>query len=273
MDKDSSQYWTAFFKNEKALLDYVNHNCELLDVVPGCEPRYQIFSEYEGLQKTKAPAYIRCVAVLPDDGIEFSQLYHVMVESLLNARAENNQKSKRLPTRFPVRYDNVECITTRRNRAIKSFSLVPHDKVVLNKTIVFEAGGHQSIIDEYQAHVSVFKKHGFKTASVAQHLTSTHFGSAPTISLTVDTDELFEKFNTDHIQARVETGFQYRATLRKEGQTRGEQVNYGFIVLDKNSRPDIFIASPQQPRANRLENTAKQIDLPIVTETSLYIKE
>tara|TARA_R110002167_G_scaffold366451_1_gene597534 strand:+ start:16832 stop:17656 length:825 start_codon:yes stop_codon:yes gene_type:complete len=273
MAKEHSQFWATFFNKEQALLDYVNTSCELLDVVTGCEPEYKKFSEFKGVTVTKAPMYIRCVVGLPDGGSDFELLYSEMVESLMKAREADNQTSKRLLNRFPVRYDNVSSITTRTNRAIKSFALKPDTEVILNKIMAYDTEGVDIVMEGFNKDVKALIEHDYKTASIKEYTTSTHYGSTPTIALVIDSNELFEKFNTDHIQARVETGKQYRATLRRADETRGKQVNYGFIVLDNKSKPGIFQASPQQPRANRLENTAKEVKLPISTETSFYIKD
>jgi hypothetical protein len=67
MPTEKSQHWAEFFNKELALLDYVNTTCQIIDVVTGCEPTYKRFSDLKGMITTKAPAYIRCVAVLPDN--------------------------------------------------------------------------------------------------------------------------------------------------------------------------------------------------------------
>lgn len=91
-------------------------------------------------------------------------------------------------------------------------------------------------------------------------------------SLVIRTDEFYEMAGADRIQARRQTGVQYRATVRHCGESRGVRAMLGLMVIDQNSDPVVVFPVPGAPRPHSLATAGREVLLPIETPYQFFFK-
>lgn len=91
-------------------------------------------------------------------------------------------------------------------------------------------------------------------------------------SLVIRTDEFYEMAGADRIQARRQTGVQYRATVRHCGESRGVRAMLGLMVIDQNSDPVVVFPVPEAPRPHSLAAAGREVLLPIETPYQFFVK-
>ncbi|WP_233268288.1 hypothetical protein [Pantoea sp. BAV 3049] len=91
-------------------------------------------------------------------------------------------------------------------------------------------------------------------------------------SLVRRTDELYKLAGTDRIQARRQTGVQYRATVRHYGESRGVRAMLDLMVIDQDSDPVMVFPVPEAPRSHSLAAAGREVLLPVETPYHFFAK-
>ncbi|HHK9791067.1 TPA: hypothetical protein ACQZI9_005751, partial [Klebsiella pneumoniae] len=120
--------------------------------------------------------------------------------------------------RFPVFYHNVEQINVTQHRAFSSVRV--EGEFVTVKTYTDVKG--------IPPDLEKLRTAGFTPEVLDDVLFK---------SLVIPVAELHELAGVDRIQARRQTGIQYRATVRHVGESRGRRTMLGLMVIDQDSDP------------------------------------
>lgn len=260
--------WRAFFEAEKALFERLNDTsfCECLY---GSELAYLTYHNAAGVQLEKPPRYVHWVGQLVCPAAE-QHCQTLMAE--MRKAYQAVQPDKPLLSRWPSLYHEVEQLNISCYDAYSSYRLKAGERFELNHWAL-TGSNHDELQEKVDEQVASLHKFGLLSASkemVIQQGLQGRFYEA--LSLTVSNNELFRFAGSRHIQARRHTGQHYRALLRHEGQSAGRRVNLGLIIIDADSELQLHHSLPQAPRPHRLELTALQLELPVPTTYTLYIK-
>lgn len=255
---EEARRWALCLNQERSFYDYVLDHCE--ELYSQTPPAFTSY-EHEGREMYRAPKYIRWVGKLKVSDGEF--LYHLNELKEAYAYALDSRFTGTFPRRFVRYYKNVESITTSTNQAYKSWRVKgltqPGDLegLVPMKIVNLDHCERKEIEEAYS-----------RLYHEARELTAIGLDAVVRdtregLELMVKEKALYDYFKTDHIQARLHTGTQYRARLRHAGESKGERIPLGFIVIDEDSpikRVDFSL--PQAQRPHTLAKLGKELRWP-----------
>lgn len=252
-----------FNQLERDFFEYVlTHSKELLSQT---KPAYTC-REYKGEVRHKAPKHIRWVGKLQVDDSEFLRRLEELKAAY--AYAMHQHFTGAYPRRFVRYYKQVEYMTSSTNEAYKSWRLKGLEREGDLKGFVpmkvirlanFGEKGSEKAYDRLYHEAKGLTAIGLEAKT---HLRAV-MGVPMSLELMVKEKALFTYFGTSHIQAREHTGTQFRARLRHVGQSKGERIPFGFIVIDKDSPIDrVDYSLPQAERPHTLAKLGKELTWP-----------
>lgn len=254
----------AIFNNlERDFFEYVlTHSEELLSQT---KPAY-IRNEFKGKVTYKPPKYIRWVGKLQVNDSEFLRRLAELKAAYAYAMHEHFTGS--YPRRFVRYYKEVEYMTSSTNEAYKSWRLKGLERggdfkgFVPMKVISLANYGKEGTEKAYDRLYHEARELTVIGLEAKAHMRAV-MGVPMSLELLVKEKALYTFFETDHIQAREHTGTQYRARLRHVGDSKGERIPLGFIVIDKDSPIDrVDYSLPQAERPHTLAKLEKMLRWP-----------
>lgn len=251
MSRPGSGLWRKFYQCEQMLFAVLNSQCKCLYSAGDDELKYNEFRNQQGTVLCKPPRFVHWIGHFNEDWDEVRMLSDDMKGYYYEAVGKS--KFSKYPARFPVFYSNVEQINVTQNRAFSSVQ-VDGDFVDL-KTY---SGDSDATGD-----IESLRASGF-TAVIRDE---TFYRT-----LSIPVSELFTLAGTDRIQVRRPTGIQYRAVVRKKGETRGVRSKLGIMLIDKDSDPSLVFPHPEAPRPHSLAATGTEISVPLETPFQFYAK-
>lgn len=246
----------AIFNNlEREFFEYVLTHCD--ELLSQTKPAYTK-SEYKGEVTYKAPKYIRWVGKLQVDDSEFLSRLEELKAAYAYALHQHFNGS--YPRRFVRYYKDVEHMTSSTNEAYKSWRLKGLERegdlkgFVPMKVISLANYGEEGTEKAYDRLYHEARELTAIGLEAKAHMRAV-MGVPMSLELLVKEKTLYTFFETDHIQGREHTGTQFRARLRHVGDSKGERIPFGFIVIDKDS--PIGCVDYSLPQAERPHTLAK----------------
>lgn len=244
------QLWKTFYNSEQKLFKMLNKQCTCLYSSGDEELRYVKFVCDNGAVLTKPPRFIHWIGHLKNDPDEIINQCRIVRREYASAMGK---KFMKYLSRFPVHYTNVEQINVRQHLAFSSVR----------------------VTGEY-----VTLKNFFDTKDILPYMEKLRAaGFTPKVidnvlfkSLMLSTAEFFDMAGSDHIQMRKCTGMQYCATVRRAGQSRGDRVMLGLMIIDQHSNPAVVSPLKEAPRPHSLAACGREILLPVDTPYQFYAR-
>ncbi|WP_319784477.1 hypothetical protein [Oceanisphaera sp. IT1-181] len=263
---DNKAAWRHFYAAEKAFYAFLEQSCT--EAVFGEYPAYSEHRTANGALLTRPPRFVRSIIVVPTALKRelMEQIQHLQ-EAFFAAAPEG-----KLPVRWPSVYHGVEQVNISVNTAHSSKAVVPGEALRL-KTAQWpkEKAAQAALLAQFTLEQQALIAWGLSSAAIDEALEIGRFGQpAIVLTLTVDSQELLEVTGCANIQARKFTGSQYRARIRRVGESAGTRVKLGLMVLLGNDSPQVVTATPQAPRPHQLSATATAIELPIEAEFTFF---
>lgn len=249
MDKGQRDRWRMFYLSEQKLFTMLNDQCQCLYSSGDDELKYSEFQNQHGTILNKPPRFVHWIGHLKGDADEIKEQAGLVRNDYV--RAVGQKKFTKYPCRFPVFYSNVEQINVTQHRAFSSVR-VEGDHVAV-KTY-FD-------VNDIPPDMEKLRAAGF-TPEVRDDVLFK--------SIVIRTDELYELAGADRVQARRQTGIQYRATVRHTGESRGVRAMLGLMVIDQHSNPAVVFPVPEAPRPHSLAAAGREILLPIDTPFQFF---
>lgn len=250
MNKGQRDKWRIFYYAEQSLFNMLNEQCQCLYSAGDDELRYSEYQNQHGTVLNKPPRFLHWIGHLQCSDEEAKEQLHLMQNCYARATGKN---FKKYPSRFPVFYSNVEQINVTQHRAFSSVRV--EGEYVTVKTY-FD-------VNDIPPDLEKLRAAGFTPEVMDEVLFK---------SLVIRTDELYELAGADRIQARRQTGIQYRATVRRAGETRGVRSMLGLMVIDQHSNPAVVFPVPEAPRPHSLAVAGREVLLPVETPYQFFVK-
>ncbi|MCI3067347.1 hypothetical protein [Escherichia coli] len=251
MNKGQRDRWKMFYLTEQKLFHMLNEQCQCLYSSGDDELKYSEFKNQHGTVLNKPPRFVHWIGHLKGDADEIKERAALMRNDYV--RAVGEKKFTKYPSRFPVFYSNVEQINVTQHRAFSSVRV--EGEYVTVKTY-FD-------VNDIPPDMEKLRAAGFTPEVMDEVLFK---------SLVIRTDELYELAGADRIQARRQTGIQYRATVRRAGETRGVRSMLGLMVIDQHSNPAVVFPVPEAPRPHSLAVAGREVLLPVETPYQFFIR-
>lgn len=251
MDKGQRDRWRMFYLSEQKLFNQLNEQCKCLYSSGEDELKYSEFKNQHGTVLNKPPRFVHWIGQLQGDATELKDRAALVRHDYSRAVGEKN--FTKFPSRFPVFYRNVEQINVTQHRAFSSVRVEGEQVAVKTYTDV----------KDIPPDMEKLRAAGFTPEVLDDVLFK---------SLVIRTDELYELAGSNRIQARRQTGVQYRATVRHCGESRGVRVMLGLMVIDQDSDPVVVFPVPEAPRPHSLAAAGREILMPVETPYQFFIK-
>lgn len=251
MDKGQRDRWRMFYLSEQKLFSELNEQCKCLYSSSDDELKYSEFENQHGTVLNKPPRFVHWIGHLQGDDTEIKNRAGLVRNDYVLAVGQKN--FTKFPSRFPVFYRNVEQINVTQHRAFSSVRV--EGEFVTIKTY--------ADVTDIPPDLEKISAAGFSPEVLDEVLFK---------SLVIRTDELYEFAGADRIQARRQTGVQYRATVRHCGESRGVRAMLGLMVIDQESDPVVVFPVPEAPRPHSLAAAGREIVLPVETPYQFFIK-
>ncbi|EMV9943727.1 hypothetical protein WKK88_004201 [Salmonella enterica] len=240
-----------FYLSEQKLFSELNEQCKCLYSSSDDELKYSEFENQHGTVLNKPPRFVHWIGHLQGDDTEIKNRAGLVRNDYVRAVGQKN--FTKFPSRFPVFYRNVEQINVTQHRAFSSVRV--EGEFVTIKTY--------ADVTDIPPDLEKISAAGFSPEVLDEVLFK---------SLVIRTDELYEFSGADRIQARRQTGVQYRATVRHCGESRGVRAMLGLMVIDQESDPVVVFPVPEAPRPHSLAAAGREIVLPVETPYQFFIK-
>ncbi|HGA3067410.1 TPA: hypothetical protein ACIR5J_004674 [Enterobacter hormaechei] len=251
MDKGQRDRWRMFYLSEQKLFSQLNEQCKCLYSSGDDELKYSEFMNQDGTVLNKPPRFVHWIGHLKGDDTEIKDQAGLVRNDYVRAVGQEN--FSKFPSRFPVFYHNVEQINVTQHRAFSSVRV--EGEFVTVKTYTDVKG--------IPPDLEKLRTAGFTPEVLDDVLFK---------SLVIPVAELHELAGVDRIQARRQTGIQYRATVRHVGESRGRRTMLGLMVIDQDSDPAVVFPVPEAPRPHSLAAAGREIVLPVETPFQFFIK-
>jgi len=240
-----------FYLSEQKLFKQLNEECKCLYSSGDDELKYSEFRNQNGTILNRPPRFVHWIGHLQGDDTEIKSRAALVRNDYV--RAVGQKDFKKFPARFPVFYRNVEQINVTQHRAFSSVRV--EGEFVAVKTF--------TDVKDIPPDLEKLRAAGFTPEVLDEVLFK---------SLVIPVAELYELAGADRIQARRQTGLQYRATVRHCGESRGVRAMLGLMVIDQDSDPVVVFPVPEAPRPHSLAASGREIVLPIETNFQFYAK-
>lgn len=251
MDKGQRDRWRMFYLSEQKLFSQLNEQCKCLYSSGEDELKYSAFENQHGTVLNKPPRFVHWIGHLQGDATEIKDRAGLVRNNYVRAVGQKN--FTKFPSRFPVFYRNVEQINVTQHRAFSSVRV--EGEFVIVKTF--------TDVKDIPPDLEKLRAAGFTPEVLDDVLFK---------SLVIRTDEFYEMAGADRIQARRQTGIQYRATVRHVGESRGVRAMLGLMVIDQDSDPVVVFPVPEAPRPHSLAVAGREVLLPVETPYQFFIK-
>lgn len=251
MDKGQRDRWRMFYLSEQKLFTQLNEQCKCLYSSGDDELKYGEFENRHGTVLNKPPRFVHWIGHLQGDATEIKDRAGLVRNDYVRAVGQKN--FTKFPSRFPVFYRNVEQINVTQHRAFSSVRV--EGEYVAVKTY--------ADVNDIPPDLEKLRTAGFTPEVLDDVLFK---------SLVIPVAELYELAGADRIQARRQTGVQYRATVRHAGESRGVRVMLGLMVIDQDSDPMVVFPVPEAPRPHSLVASGREIVLPLETPFQFFAK-
>ncbi|HGA5099706.1 TPA: hypothetical protein ACISXK_004657, partial [Salmonella enterica subsp. enterica serovar Weltevreden] len=251
MNKGQCDRWKMFYLTEQKLFHMLNEQCQCLYSSGDDELKYSEFKNQHGTVLNKPPRFVHWIGHLKGDADEIKERAALMRNDYV--RAVGEKKFTKYPSRFPVFYSNVEQINVTQHRAYSSVRV--EGEYVTVKTY--------TDVKDIPPDLEKLRAAGFTPEVLDEVLFK---------SLVIPVAEFYELAGADRIQARRQTGVQYRATVRYVGESRDVRAMLGLMVIDQDSDPAVVFPVPEAPRPHSLAVAGREVQLPVETPYQFFIK-
>ncbi|WP_305831172.1 hypothetical protein [Photobacterium leiognathi] len=228
--------WRNFYLLEEEFLKWLDENG--VSLANDSDSTTYIEKMVQGVRLTKPPKYIRQVLNLNHDCYEEAQTRFADVrQAFIDAKHDDgiDDESKiRFPDRFPIFIDSAASqINIIKNAAYKSKVLKRNDtQLTLFKCNVEAEHLALDMFDKISA--------VYPSAEIFRSLLS------KTISISINGNDVLDKFDASEITMREYTGTQYRAKIVFDDERESEREKYGFLIVPHSVA--IFDTVPQKRR-------------------------
>ena len=227
--------WRNFFVLEEELLKWLDENGTSLVNDTGVNT--YIEKVVQGVRLTKPPKYIRQVLLLKEDLYEEAQTRFADVkQAFVYAKRDDgiDEAKIRFPDRFPIFIDSAASqINIIKNAAYKSKVLKRNDtQLTLFKC---DVNSEHLALDMFDKISAVYP-----SAKIFRSLLSKE------ISISINGNDVLDRFDANEITMREYTGTQYRAKIVFDDERESEREKYGFLIV--HNSVDIFNTVPQKKR-------------------------
>ena len=272
-----NELWGAFYEYEKRFYSWLSKSALILLDIKASSDMYDVEGQPASFGysvqivkvgvRYRPPRFIRKVITFKSLELfeECKEKHNVLTELYDKAVTFMNEDSKktRYPNRFPVFHERVAQINHSRDDAYSARILPDEGQLTLYSGNVDE---------EWNTDVhSAFKAHGFGSVET----TYDKFGELMTIR--VDIDELrqyLECSDDSRVHVRHFTGSQYTCRISFDDDTpKPVRSKFGLIVVHPDSFPSIFATPPRKKRADKLELSARKVEMPIDLGFSVFVTE
>ena len=254
--ENKNKEWIRFFVSEKLLFEWIRSNAVLLHQQSPMEYEIYYISDI-GDVFDRPPQYIRAIYKLRtvDSSVHFLKLLETYKKNFL--RAVGKDKFKNYPIRMANFYENIDQINLSTHHAYESVTL-QEDKYF---TIVRKLKSH--LRDQpYQLENFIKKMEEYARDLDKIGIESVVSISKVSVGLSINTNDLFDYIKSKDIRARRLSGTHYRALVRKKHSSRGDRESFGLMILNSESRAEIYTSTPEESRPHKLQNIAQEIRLP-----------
>lgn len=247
---DNKQIWKAFFELEQSFYDYVIESCdELYNQDP---PKF-----IEVNDQLKAPKYIRWIGRLKHDSSELQQRLAALKQAYQLAARED---FKSYPMRFCEYYEHVDQINITTNTAFRSRQLKPGFFTLFELN---EHRGNKEALNQQESELAelIEQLKAYKIESRVK-VEQSMFGLTHHF-FQLNAKDVFSYFKLDKIQLREPSGQQFRGRVRYQGESAGERIKLGFIVVDRDSECRVVRSNEQAERPHSLVKQGRELFLPV----------
>lgn len=228
--------WRDFFVLEEEFLKWLDENGTSL--ANDSDATTYIEKMVQGVRFTKPPKYIRQVLQLTDDLYEEAQtIFADVKQAFVDAKFDDgidDEAKIRFPDRFPIFIDSAASqINIIKNAAYKSKVLKRND----TQLTLFKCN-----VETEQLALDMFDKISavYPSAEIFHSLISKD------ISISINGNDVLDKFDACEITMREFTGTQYRAKIVFDDARESEREKYGFLIV--SNKVDIYQTVPQKRR-------------------------
>ncbi|WP_318444863.1 hypothetical protein [Photobacterium leiognathi] len=227
--------WRNFFVLEEELLKWLDENGTSLVNDSGVNT--YIEKVVQGVRLTKPPKYIRQVLLLTEDLYEEAQTrFSDVKQAFLDAKIDDgiDEAKIRFPDRFPIFIDSAASqINIIKNAAYKSKVLKRND----TQLTLFncDVNSEHLALDMFDKISAVYP-----SAEIFRSLLSKE------ISISINGNDVLDRFDANEITMREYTGTQYRAKIVFDDERESEREKYGFLIV--SNKVDIYQTVPQKRR-------------------------
>lgn len=227
--------WRKFYLLEEELLKWLDENGTSLVNDSGVNTYIEKVTQ--NVRLTKPPKYIRQVLLLKENLYEEAQNRFADVkQAFLDAKRDDgiDEAKIRFPDRFPIFIDSTASqINIIKNAAYKSKLLKRND----TKLTLFncDVNSEHLALDMFDKISAVYP-----SAEIFRSLLSKE------ISISINGNDVLDKFDASEITMREFTGTQYRAKIVFNDERESEREKYGFLIVRHSV--DIFNTVPQKKR-------------------------
>ncbi|WP_318473057.1 hypothetical protein [Photobacterium leiognathi] len=227
--------WRKFYLLEEEFLKWLDENG--LSLANDSDSTTYIEKMVQGVRLTKPPKYIRQVLLLTEDLYQEAQTRFADVkQAFLDAKIDDgiDEAKIRFPDRFPIFIDSAASqINIIKNAAYKSKVLKRNDtQLTLFKCNVEAEHLALDMFDKISA--------VYPSAEIFRSLLN------KTISISINGNDVLDKFDASEITMREFTGTQYRAKIVFDDERESEREKYGFLIVPHSVA--IFNTVPQKRR-------------------------
>ncbi|WP_318494053.1 hypothetical protein [Photobacterium leiognathi] len=227
--------WRKFYLLEEEFLKWLDENG--LSLANDSDSTTYIEKMVQGVRLTKPPKYIRQVLLLTEDLYQEAQTRFADVkQAFLDAKIDDgiDEAKIRFPDRFPIFINSAASqINIIKNAAYKSKVLKRNDtQLTLFKCNVEAEHLALDMFDKISA--------VYTSAEIFRSLLS------KTISISINGNDVLDKFDASEITMREYTGTQYRAKIVFDDERESEREKYGFLIVPHSVA--IFNTVPQKRR-------------------------
>ncbi|RYY74599.1 MAG: hypothetical protein EOO52_13625 [Gammaproteobacteria bacterium] len=269
---ENKEQWKDFFNAEKGLFEFLRRFCDCLHSigVNNETAPHLSYAEYvtpAGVTLERPPRFIHWIGRLrsSEDELTYAELAKHVLDMY---RKAVGKKFTHYPVRFPEFYKSVDQINISSSSAYSSKSLDANDVVRLKTLQYINTNQRTNAIRLLNDDIKILNGAGYPGAYVA-NVTDLR---AVAVALEIPAQIIIKKAGGGKIQMREYTGQQYRALVRKSGETKGLRKKLGLMVLSNDSIADIFFSAPQAPRKHSYESCGTSVDLQIHTDVKLWVK-
>lgn len=275
--KQRSKLWSAFYEDEKQFYAWLCKNAITLLDINASSDMYDVegqpvpFGYSMQIMKVgiryRPPRFIRKIITFRALELfdECKERHNVLTELYDKAVSFMNEDSKkpRYPNRFPVFYERVAQINHSQDDAYSARILPDEGQFTLY------SGSVDAELNE-DVH-SAFKAHGFNSVET----TYDKFGELMTIRVAIDELRQYLECSDDsRVHVRHFTGSQYTCRISFDsGESKAVRSKFGLIVVHPDDCPSIYATPPRKKRADKLELTARQVEMPVDLGFRVFVTE